>query len=80
MFGKAAAIDATYNTLVNDTGCRNGNKPGDLKVSRVARWPGGQVVRWQILMQVEQANLEVKKRVVKLCGNVTPESLSLIGR
>ena len=30
--GKAIAIDTIYNSLVNDKGCRNTNKPGDLTV------------------------------------------------
>jgi hypothetical protein len=33
VYGKAVAVDVTYNSLVNDQGCRNTNKPGDLKVS-----------------------------------------------
>lgn len=32
MFGLRVARDATYNGLVNDQGCKNTNKPGDLKV------------------------------------------------
>ena len=31
--GKSIQIDSTYNSLVNDKGCRNTNKAGDLKAS-----------------------------------------------
>lgn len=33
VFGPRIARDATYNGLVNDQGCKNTNKPGDLKVT-----------------------------------------------
>ena len=32
-YGESISIDALYNALVNDKGCQNTNKPGDLKVT-----------------------------------------------
>ena len=34
--GKSIAIDTVFNSLVNDKGCRNTNKAGDLKVREAA--------------------------------------------
>ena len=37
--GKGVAIDTMFNGLINDKGCRNTNKAGDLKVeSENKRW------------------------------------------
>ena len=32
VFGRGIALDASLNRYDNDAGCRNTNKPGDLKV------------------------------------------------
>ena len=34
-FGRGIAADTQYNGLINDKGCKNTNKPGDLKVEAV---------------------------------------------
>ena len=87
IYGKAAAITSTYNCFVNDKGCANTNKPGDLKVYLIylkVTWPVNTSTLscqlHRIELQVEQTNLVYKKRSDLLKGNYTDSSLSLIAR
>ena len=75
--GKSIAIDTVFNSLVNDKGCRNTNKAGDLKVREAA-------VNCTKLRhspsQVEEVNNVWKERSGKLHGNTTDKSMELVSR
>ena len=67
VFGKAIAVDALYNGLVNDKGCRNTNKPGDLKVKVQVQVQVQVKVKVQVQVKVKvKVNVKVKVKVQHL--------------
>ena len=67
--GEAVAMDAKYNGLVNDKGCRNTNKAGDLKVEATNK-------KWQDRSRdlkgnfTEQALERISKWVMKVIFSI----------